>query len=96
MAAEGWTRRELIRGLGAVALAVAGSRSVGAESAGASAPRDREARRRWALARMDEMAQERARCANRFREAARIRDCQIEFERRHRAYNETYLEAARE
>jgi hypothetical protein len=45
---------------------------------------------------MDEMAQERLRCHERFREPREVRNCQAEFERRHRAYNEIYIEAARE
>ena len=84
-------------GLAAAALAwasmLAASRPAGAEP---SLPRDRESRRRWALARMDEMAQERLRCHERFREAADVRRCQAEFERRHRAYNEIYIEASRD
>jgi hypothetical protein len=59
-------------------------------------PRDREARRKWALGRMDEMARERLRCHERFRAPEEVRDCQAEFERRHRAYNEVYIEAARD
>jgi hypothetical protein len=61
-----------------------------------SAPRDPAARRRWALARMDEMAHERLRCRERFRHPRQVRECEADFERRHRAYNEVYLEAARE
>jgi NAD kinase len=45
---------------------------------------------------MDEMAQERLRCHERFRESADVRRCQAEFERRHRAYNEIYIEATRD
>jgi hypothetical protein len=45
---------------------------------------------------MDAMARERLRCHERFREPREIRNCQAEFERRHQAYNEVYLEAARE
>jgi hypothetical protein len=95
-----WTRRDLIRGLARAALAAAlplVARGAGADgSAPAAVPRDREARRRWALARMDEMAQERLRCHERFREPRDVRQCQVEFERRHRAYNEIYVEATRE
>lgn len=97
---EAWARRDVIRGLAAAALAwappLAASREVGATGSDQTAPRDREARRRWALARMDEMAQERLRCHERLRDPRAIRECQAEFERRHRAYNELYLEAARE
>jgi hypothetical protein len=90
----------MIRGLAAAALACASmlvaSSAVEAASPEQGPPRDREARRRWALARMDEMAQERLRCHERFREPGDVRRCQAEFERRHRAYNEVYIEAARD
>jgi len=95
-----WTRRDVIRGLAtavlvaALPLAASGATAAGPEPT--AAPRDREARRRWALARMDEMAQERLRCHERFRAPREVRDCQAEFERRHRTYNEIYIEAARE
>lgn len=56
----------------------------------------REARRRWALARMDEVANERLRCRQRFRERTRVEACEAEHARRYREYNEIYLEAARE
>jgi hypothetical protein len=45
---------------------------------------------------MDEMAGERLRCHERFRAPRDVRDCQAEFERRHRAYNEIYIEATRD
>jgi len=45
---------------------------------------------------MDEMAGERLRCRERFKIPRQVRECETEFERRHRAYNEVYLEAARE
>jgi hypothetical protein len=94
------TRRDVIRGLATAALLaalpLAASEAVADGPGIAAAPRDREARRRWALARMDEMAQERLRCHTRFQAPREIRDCQAEFERRHRAYNEIYIEAARE
>lgn len=100
MTNEGWVRRDVIRGLGAAALAwasmLAAASAGGAAGPAESAPRDREGRRRWALARMDEMAQERLRCHARFREPEDVRRCQAEFERRHRAYNEIYIEASRE
>jgi hypothetical protein len=93
-------RRDVIRRLASAVLLCVLPMAVeaaGAASPGQTAmPRDREARRRWALARMDEMAQERRRCHERFRAPREIRDCQAEFERRHRAYNEIYIEAARE
>jgi hypothetical protein len=100
MTSREWTRRGVIRGLATAALAAAlpmAARGAGADGAApVTAPRDREARRRWALARMDEMAQERLRCHERFREPRDVRQCQVEFERRHRAYNEIYVEATRE
>jgi hypothetical protein len=95
MADEEWTRRSMIRGLATAALLAA--LPLAASGGPAAATRQvREARRQWALARMDEMAQERMRCHERFREPRAVRDCQAEFERRHRAYNEVYIEAARE
>jgi hypothetical protein len=91
----------MMRGL--AALALAWTQSIGssreARAAGSdqtTPPRDPEARRRWALTRMDEMARERLRCHERFKEPRDIRACQAEFERRHRAYNEVYMEAARQ
>ncbi len=96
-----WTRRDVIRGLATAALvaalpfAASDPAGAGGEPA-ARSPEEREARRRWALARMDEMAQERLRCHERFRDPRAIRECQVGFERRHRAYNEVYIEAARE
>jgi hypothetical protein len=95
MADEEWARRGVIRGLAAAAL-VAALPLAGSAGPAGSSRQDREARRQWALARMDEMAQERLRCRERFREPRAVRDCQAEFERRHRAYNEIYIEAARE
>jgi hypothetical protein len=100
MTSVGWVRRDVIRGL-AVAVLVGVlpmmvSSGAGATGAEPAAPRDREARRRWALARMDEMASERVRCHERFRTPREVRECQAEFERRYRAYNEVYIEASRE
>jgi hypothetical protein len=46
---------------------------------------------------MDEMGLERLRCRERFRSARdKRRACEAEYERRHREYNEIYIEAARE
>jgi uncharacterized protein HemX len=95
MTDEEWTKRSVIRGLAAAAL-VAALPLAASGGAGEPSRQDRQARRQWALARMDEMAQERLRCHERFREPGAIRDCQVEFERRHRAYNEMYIEATRE
>jgi hypothetical protein len=98
MSVEGWARRDVVRGMALAALAcVSVAAAVRAESAGSdpASPRDREARRRWALARMDEMASERLRCRERFKVPRQVRECEAEFERRHRAYNEVYLEASR-
>jgi hypothetical protein len=90
-----WTRRSVIRGVALAALVAAVPLAAGGGPA--AAPRDeREARRRSALAGMDEMARERLRCHDRFQEPRAVRDCQAEFERRHRAYNEAYIEASRE
>ncbi len=100
MSSGDWMRRSLIRGLAAAALLSAlplGARPADADGAAAgSPPRDREARRRWALARMDEMASERLRCRERHKIPRLVRDCETDFERRHRAYNEVYQEAIRD
>jgi hypothetical protein len=95
MADEEWIKRGVIGGLAAAAL-VAALPLATSGGQGEPSRQDRQARRQWALARMDEMAQERLRCYERFREPRAIRDCQAEFERRHRAYNEVYIEATRE
>jgi hypothetical protein len=102
MRAEGWSRREvLVRLTATVGTALAAARGEAWAAPGGGPgpggpPRDREARRRWALARMDEMAQERLRCRERLRVPRQVQECEREFERRHRAYNEIYLEAVRE
>lgn len=100
MTNEGRVRRSVIQGLTAVALAcvlpMVSTRGAGAAGPDPAAPRDREAKRRWALARMDEMAQERLRCRERFKAPRQIQQCETEFQRRHRAYNEVYLEASRD
>src|SRR5262249_34438489 len=57
------------------------------------APVAPEARRRWALARMDEMVAEQRRCRERFRRPADISECEARYARRHRVFNEIYLEA---
>jgi hypothetical protein len=98
MASGDWMRRSLIRGLAAAALLSAlplGARPADGAATGYP-PRDREARRRWALARMDEMASERLRCRERLKIPRLVRDCEEDFERRHRAYNEVYQEAIRD
>lgn len=80
-----------------MALAAGDLTAATAAGAGSAAPAgDRESRKRWALARMDEMAQERLRCRERFRVDRQARECEEEFARRHRAYNQLYLEALRE
>jgi hypothetical protein len=100
MASNGWVRRDVIRGVAAAALAwtlpLMASRANGASGPDSTAPRDREARRRWALARMDEMANQRLGCHEKFRTPREVRECQAEFERRYRAYNEIYIETTRE
>jgi hypothetical protein len=65
-------------------------------AAGSSADDTRAARRRWALARMDEMANEALRCRQRFQKKREVEACEAEFTRKFRQYNEMYLEASRE
>ena len=100
MAIDGWMRRDVIRGVASAAVTLTlglmvqrGAHATGPES---TAPRDREARRRWALARMDEIARERLRCRERFRALREVQDCQSELDRRYRAYNEIYIEMSRD
>jgi hypothetical protein len=82
-----WTRFALIGvGLLASALDVA---------AGSSDFASRAERRRWALAKMDEMANELRRC-QRFQKKREIEVCEAEFNRKFREYNEIYIEASRE
>ncbi len=70
---------------------------VGAEVVAGEAGRDTRAeRRRWASAKMDEMANERLRCRERFAKRGDVERCEAEYARRFREYNETYLEASRE
>jgi hypothetical protein len=54
------------------------------------------ARRRWALARMDEMDNERLRCRVRFTKKHEIEACEADFTRRFRQYNDIYLEGLRD
>ena len=61
-----------------------------------SGPARREERRRWALRKMDEMANEGLRCRARFAKPRDVATCEAEYTRRFREYNEVYLEAARE
>jgi hypothetical protein len=65
-------------------------------AAGSSDAESREARRRWALARMDEMAGEALRCRQRFQKKREIEACEAEFTRKFRQYNEMYIDASRE
>jgi len=60
------------------------------------APAQRDARRRWALGRMDEMARERLRCPERFKTPRQVAECEAEYARRYREYNELYLELSRD
>jgi hypothetical protein len=53
-------------------------------------------RRRWASAKMDEMANERLRCRERFTGRADVERCETDHARRFRQYNDIYLEASRE
>jgi hypothetical protein len=62
----------------------------------APAGESRAARRAWALGRMDDMANERFRCAERLTKPREIEACEADFTRRYRQYNELYLEASRE
>ena len=59
-------------------------------------PEARAARRRWALARMDEMANERLRCRERFTKPTEVARCEADYTRRFREYNELYLESTRD
>ena len=59
-------------------------------------PEGRAARRRWALARMDEMDNERMRCRERFARKREIEICEADYTRRFRHYNELYLELSRD
>ncbi len=78
----------------AIALILSG---VGAEVGAGEAGRDTRAeRRRWASAKMDEMANERLRCRERFARRGDVERCEAEYARRFRQYNEIYLEAYRE
>jgi hypothetical protein len=65
-------------------------------TAGSPAGEAKAARRRWALARMDEMANEALRCRQRFEKKREAEACETEFRRKFREYNEMYLEASRE
>ena len=78
----------------------AGARRSGAERDGSRwevppAPAAPEARRRWALARMDETWAEQRRCRERFRRPAEVTECEARYARRYRVFNEIYLEAGR-
>jgi hypothetical protein len=64
-------------------------------AAGSSDVASRAERRRWALAKMDEMANEVRRC-QRFQKKREIEVCEAEFNRKFRQYNEIYIEASRE
>jgi hypothetical protein len=68
----------------------------GAERHAGRGPGDRAERSRWALTRMDEMANEGRRCRERFPARRQAEACEAEFARRFREYNEIYLEATRE
>lgn len=60
-----------------------------------AAPVSPEARRQWALARMNETAAERRRCPERFRTLRDVQECEARLSRQLRAYNEIYIEASR-
>ncbi len=78
------------------ALALLVSAPVAGLAADTSGPEAKAVRRRWALARMDEMANERLRCRQRFQKRREIETCEAEYDRRFRQYDEMYLEASRE
>jgi len=78
------------------ALALLVSAPVPGLAADTSGPEAKAARRRWALARMDEMANERLRCRQRFQKRREMETCEAEYDRRFRQYDEMYLEASRE
>ena len=80
----------------ALALAVTVAATGPNLAAGAADAESREARRRWALARMDEMATEALRCRQRFQKKREIETCEAEFTRKFRQYNEMYIDASRE
>jgi hypothetical protein len=90
----------LVLGGGGVPAAGAGSdreRPAPAEpQRGGEREESRAARRRWALARMDEMAGERLRCRERFSVRRQVEACEADYVRRFREYNEVYLEASRD
>ncbi len=65
-------------------------------TAGEAGPEARAARRRWAMARMDEMANERRRCQERFAKRHDVERCEADYTRRFREYNDAYLEASRD
>ena len=65
-------------------------------AAGAGDSEAKAARRRWALAKMDEMANERLRCRERFQKRPEVERCEAAHERRYQEYNQMYLEAARD
>ena len=76
-----------------IGLAVPARSEMRREPAG---PEAHAARRRWALAKMDEMAHERQRCRERFKTPRQVSECEAQYARRYREYNEIYLEASRE
>jgi hypothetical protein len=74
----------------------AGTPGEGAERRPGRGPGDRAERGRWALTRMDEVANEGRRCPERLSSRHQVEACEAEFSRRFREYNEIYLEATRE
>jgi hypothetical protein len=85
---SGWVASLLLAGaIGAVALPPERRESAGPEA--------KAARRRWALAKMDEMDNERLRCRTRFTRKRDIEACEADYTRRFRQYNEVYLEGLR-
>lgn len=90
----------------ALAVGALGAESIGGETLAAGSERavrrrppgpvEKAERRRWALAKMDEVANERRRCRDRHTAPRQVEACEAELARRFREYNEIYLEAARD
>jgi hypothetical protein len=80
----------------ALALAAVVATPAAGLAAGSSGAESKAARRRWALARMDEMANEARRCGQRFQKKREVEACEAEFTRKLRQYNEIYIEASRD
>jgi hypothetical protein len=92
--ATGWVMGLLLAGaLGADLATAALQGPERREPAGQDA---KAARRRWALAKMDEMDNERLRCRARLTKKHDVEACEANYARRFREYNEIYLEGLRD